>query len=191
MDESGFEEFVRQSMPALGRYAYVLTGSRLHAEDLVQDTLVRVGSAWWRVRRDGNPLAYARTAMVRLHVSGVRWRRRRTRLPAGYAEARAEDPALAGVEQRADLRPALDALPPLQRAVIVLGYFDDLDDAAIADAIRRRPATVRSLRHRALAALRARLASSPADTTPDSSGRAPTPVRRGPRADESPSRGRQ
>ena len=159
MNGAGFEDFVHQSLPALGRYAYVLTGSRHQAEDLVQDTLVRVGSAWRRVDRDDSPLAYARTTMVRLHVSRWRWQRRRTRLPDSFADPAQDDPALASIEHRAQLRTALSTLPPLQRAVIVLGYFDDFDDATIADVIRRKPATVRSLRRRALAALRADLGS--------------------------------
>jgi RNA polymerase sigma-70 factor (sigma-E family) len=170
MQETGFEDFVRQSLPALGRYAYVLTGSRHQAEDLVQDTLVRVGTAWGRVSREGSPHAYARTAMVRLHVSGWRWRRRRTRLPDGYIDPGREDPALSRVEHRSQLRPLLNTLTPLQRAVVVLGYFDDLDDAGIAEVINRKPATVRSLRRRALTTLRAGL-DSQEDTHDEPAGR--------------------
>lgn len=167
MQDAGFEDFVRQSLPALGRYAYVLTGSRHQAEDLVQDTLVRVGTAWARVSREGSPHGYARATMVRLHVSGWRWHRRRTRLPGGYPDPGQEDPALSQVEHRSQLRPLLDTLTPLQRAVVVLGYFDDLDDAGIAEVIHRKPATIRSLRRRALATLRVGLGSQDAQDSPD------------------------
>ncbi|MGW0501882.1 RNA polymerase sigma factor [Micromonospora sp. NPDC003241] len=59
-----------------------------------------------------------------------------------------------GVEDADLLRRLLAGLPPVQRAVLVMAYLDDLDDAAIAEAIGRRPATVRSMRHRALDAIR-------------------------------------
>ena len=61
------------------------------------------------------------------------------------------------VDVRDQLRRALDGLPRAQRAVLVLGFLDDMSDEEIAEALQRRPATVRSLRHRGLAALRGRL----------------------------------
>jgi DNA-directed RNA polymerase specialized sigma24 family protein len=72
MSDPSFADFVGDSLPALGRYAYALTGDVHTAEDLVQDTLVRLSGVWSRVRRDGNPRAYARAVMFRLFVS--RWR---------------------------------------------------------------------------------------------------------------------
>jgi RNA polymerase sigma factor (sigma-70 family) len=164
-----FDEFVRHNLPALARYAHVLTGSRHAAEDLLQDTLLRVTSAWPRVREDGHPLGYTRTAMVRLHVSRLRRLRRQWQTTGAhateYAAERAggaEDAGLVRVEQQELLRPALQSLSPLQRAVVVLTYFDDADDQTIARVVKRRRATVRSVRHRALRVLRARLDSSPA-----------------------------
>jgi DNA-directed RNA polymerase specialized sigma24 family protein len=76
MPDSSFTEFVGDSLPALTRYAYALTGNVHAAEDLRQDTFVKLAGAWRRVRRDGNPLGFARVVMFRTYVS--RWRRRQT-----------------------------------------------------------------------------------------------------------------
>ncbi|HEX5598852.1 MAG TPA: sigma factor [Micromonosporaceae bacterium] len=50
MESAEFEEFVRQSLPALRRYARAVTGDTHTAEDLLQDTYVRIGLAWRRIR---------------------------------------------------------------------------------------------------------------------------------------------
>lgn len=156
MPDQDFADFVGTSLPTLTRYAYALTGERHAAEDLVQDTLVKLSRGWRRVRRDGNPMGYARTAMFRAYISG--WRaRKRSPVWHEYRDRPAPDDQYAQVEIRDVLRRALADLPRLQRAVLVLGYLDDLPDEEIADLLDRRPATVRSIRHRALLTLRKRL----------------------------------
>jgi RNA polymerase sigma factor (sigma-70 family) len=159
-----FADFTRASLPALGSFARALTGNRDDAQDLVQDTLVRLASAWRTVQRAGNPRAYAKTTMVRLHIGGLRrlqrWRRW---MPVEGASRRdGPDPAIERIVERDGLRAALQSLPPLQRAVLVLTFLDDEDDAVIARTLRRSPGSVRVLRHRALGRLRAALASSAA-----------------------------
>ena len=72
MAKPAFEQFVGDSLPALMRHAYALTGDRHAADDLVQDTLVRMAGVWRRIDKDGNPLAYARRVMLRIYLS--RWR---------------------------------------------------------------------------------------------------------------------
>lgn len=158
MAESPFERFVGESLPALTRHAWALTGDRHASEDLVQDTLVRIAGAWRRIDKEGNPLAYARTVMFRTYVSGWRARRRR---PAWepLVEAPAEGDPYRRIDTRDSLRRGLADLPRLQRAVLVLTYLDDLPDDDIAGLLNRRPATVRSLRFRGLQALRTRLAA--------------------------------
>lgn len=158
MGDQTFEEFVDGCLPALGRYAYALTGSRHAGEDLVQDTLVKLIGAWRRVRTDGNPVGYARTVMFRTYVS--RWRvRHRRPVDEPYDDATAAPgDGYEAVEARDVLRRALRGLPRAQRAVLVLTYLDDLPDQAIAELLGRRPATVRSLRMRGLAAVRQRMA---------------------------------
>jgi len=132
-------------------------GDRQRAEDLVQETLVRVAGAWRRVHREGNPAGYATTVMFRTHVS--LWRRRRARVAT--VELAVDPPAdsdgFAAVDARLTLRRALRALPPLQQAVLVATYLRDSPDDEIAELVGRSAATVRSLRHRGLKALAAAL----------------------------------
>jgi RNA polymerase sigma-70 factor (sigma-E family) len=157
MPDAKFAEFVGQALPGLSRYAYALTGNTHAGEDLVQDTLVKLAGAWSRVRRDGNPLGYARAVMFRTYVS--RWRALRRRpVQQELHDEPAPGDQYAGVEHRDVLRRILAELPRLQRAVLVLGYLDDLSDDEIAELLDRRPATIRSLRHRGLRTLRERLA---------------------------------
>lgn len=156
MPDHSFDDFVHAALPALSRYAHALTGERAAGEDLIQDTLVKVAGAWRRVHRDGSPLAYARTTMLNTYLSA--WRIRRRRPPSVPLEVDWPGPDAYGpVDVRDQLRRALDALPRAQRAVLVLGFLDDLSDEEIAGMLDRRPATVRSLRHRGLAALRRQL----------------------------------
>jgi RNA polymerase sigma-70 factor (sigma-E family) len=159
-----FEEFVRGSLPGLTRYAFLLTGQRHAGEDLVQDTLVKVSLAWRRVRKEGNPLAYARTTMLHTYLS---WWRALRRRPASVAlpEEWAAPDAYRAVDSRDLFRRALAQLPAAQRAVLVLGYLDDLSDDEIARLLSRRPATIRSLRQRGLATLRRHLLPEPARST--------------------------
>jgi RNA polymerase sigma-70 factor (sigma-E family) len=155
MAGSSFEQFVGESLPALMRHAYALTGNVHAGEDLVQDTLVRLAGVWGRVDRDGNPLGYARAVMFRTYLS--RWRvvRRRPRAEP-LVETAAPGDAYADVDARDSLRRGLAHLPRLQRAVLVLTYLDDMADEGIAELLGRRPATIRSLRYRGLQALRSR-----------------------------------
>jgi RNA polymerase sigma factor (sigma-70 family) len=171
--DDGFDEFVHQNLTFLARYAHVLTGDRHAAEDLLQDTLLRVGLAWPRVRQDGRPLGYAKTAMVRIYVSRLRRMHRRARLAAiADPDGASEDTSLVRIEHQDLLRPALNSLSPLQRAVIVLSYFDDADDEAIAGMVHRRRSTVRSVRRRALRSLRERLTAWPDAATHRTTGTA-------------------
>ncbi len=156
MEADEFETFVRESTPALRRYARAVAADPDQAEDLLQETYVRMAGAWHRLLADGNPLAYAKTAMVRLHVSWVRTLVRRARITPP-ARPLVADGGFGRVDDHDQLRRMLADLPPMQRVVLVMSYLDDLTDQAIAEAIGRRPTTVRSLRHRALGAIRAGL----------------------------------
>lgn len=157
MTDQSFEEFVHASLPALSRHAYALTGSADRGEDLLQDTLLKVARAWRRVRRDGNPMAYARTTMLNTYLSTWRALRRRG-TTVEYGDTRAGPDEYQQIDARDALRRALGALPRDQRVVLVLGYLDDLTDDQIATELGRKPSTVRSLRRRALQTLRLHLA---------------------------------
>ena len=99
MSDQSFADFVGDSLPALGRYAYALTGDVHAAEDLVQDTLVKLSGVWSRVRRDGNPRGYARAVMFRTFVSRWRMVRRRPVLEE-LEEAAASGDQCARVDSR-------------------------------------------------------------------------------------------
>jgi RNA polymerase sigma factor (sigma-70 family) len=143
MDADEFETFVRDTAPALRRYARAVTADPNQAEELLQQTYVRMVTTWHRRDAEGGPLTYAKLVMVRLHVGRLRTIVRR------FRSAPAASPS-AAADEVDSLRRLLAGLPPLQRVVLVMTYLDDLDDESIAAAIGRRPATVRSLRHRAL-----------------------------------------
>lgn len=144
-----FDEFARSRMPALLRFAHALTGDPHTAADLVQDALERTVLAWPRVTRQDDPEAYVRRAIVNKHIS--RWRRlRREHLTASVPET-SYVPA-AGHDD--DLWAALTTLPPRQRAVIVLRYYEDLSEAQTAETLGCSVGTVKSQASKALAKLR-------------------------------------
>lgn len=146
--QAGFEEFVAARRTALLRSAYLLTGSHHDAEDLVQATLLRVVPKWSRIA--AHPEPYVRRVLARESVTrwrGRRWRERSVaQLPEGASDERPDD--------RAALLGALSTLSPRQRAVLVLRYFDDLTEAATAEALGISPGTVKSHARDGLARLR-------------------------------------
>lgn len=149
-----FEEYVAQRGLSLLRFAYVLAGDSHLAEDLTQTALAAAYRHWRNVEHAGNPDAYVRRILVNAHLS---WRRRRssTERPteAVTQTAIAADPAFA-VAARDQTRWLLNGLAPKARTVLVLRYYADLDDTAIAELMGIRPSTVRATASRALAALR-------------------------------------
>jgi RNA polymerase sigma-70 factor (sigma-E family) len=145
-----FDSFFRVRAPALLRTAYLLTGDRHLAEDLVQAALARTYRSWRRLTDGGNPEAYVWRVMYNLQVSV--WRRRRVAetMPGDLPERRDDaDHAQAAVE-RMVLRRALQSLPVRQRAVIVLRYFEDRSEAEIAEILNCRVGTVKSHTRRGL-----------------------------------------
>ncbi|GIF73332.1 DNA-directed RNA polymerase sigma-70 factor [Asanoa siamensis] len=150
-----FESFFRARAPALLRTAYLLTGDRHLAEDLVQEALARTFRAWRRIGDSGNPEAYARRVMYHLQVS--RWRLRRVveTMPGDLPEQHGHVDHAHDAVERLALRRALLALPVRQRAVVVLRYFEDHSDTEIADILNCRVGTVKSHSARALRRLRA------------------------------------
>lgn len=148
-----FDAFVAARYDALVRFGYLLLGDRGQAEDLAQSALLRTFGAWRGVRDVASAEAYVRTAMVRL---SLRWRRRGWRAEVLFSrmpEADADDPYAASDLADA-VRGALQALPPQQRAVVVLRFYADLTVAETAEALGCSTGTVKSRTSRALAALR-------------------------------------
>ncbi|MBF9134489.1 SigE family RNA polymerase sigma factor [Plantactinospora sp. S1510] len=151
--EESFREYVSGRVAALSRAAYLLTGDRHLAEDLVQLTLVRVARHWERLVSRGDPDAYVRRTLYTQHVSMWRRRWRGVDLHAQPPEASTPD-STAGLVGALMVRDALRRLAPKQRAVLVLRYFEDLTEAEAADALGCSVSTVKSQTRDALARLR-------------------------------------
>lgn len=160
MDEDrAFADFVAARSTALLRTAYLLTGDRALAEDLVQESLFAVYRNRARLREFAALEGYVRTTMVRTHIS---WRRRRSSGEIPSAELpdsgrHQEEPLTLG-----DTWPAVLRLPPKQRVVVVLSYYEDLSETQIADQLGCSVGTVKSHRARALETLRRTLGTTPA-----------------------------
>ncbi|NUU19286.1 SigE family RNA polymerase sigma factor [Cellulomonas humilata] len=156
--EPALDDLVRVHLAGLLRYATVLTGDGHTAADLVQEVLLRAHVRWTRIALLERPDLYLRRMVTNEHLS---WRRRwhvRTIRPAtdevlaAHSDAHG-DHADDVVHQDAMWR-RLEALPPRQRAVLVLRYYEGLSDMEISQVLGTSPATVRSHASRALATLR-------------------------------------
>jgi RNA polymerase sigma-70 factor (sigma-E family) len=150
-----FEDYVAEQGQSLFRLAYVLTSDAHRAEDLTQTALVAAYRHWRKVEAARSPHAYVRRLLVNAYLD---WHRRRwsTERPTDTAAAEPSvvaDPA-EGVATRDQLRRMLATLAPRARTVLVLRYYADLDDSAIADAMGVSASTVRATTSRALATLR-------------------------------------
>ena len=167
-----FDCFTVEVSDLLLRTGYLMTGDAKDAEDLAQETLLRVARRWKRVRSMDRPTAYARRILINLvlHDSDRRSRQRAELQPGDSAfEANDETAAraLREVENVAEFRWALAQLPARQRAVLVLRYWADLSVAEVADVLGCSAGTVTSTASRAAARLAEALArSDPAGTGP-------------------------
>ncbi|MGW4101813.1 SigE family RNA polymerase sigma factor [Streptomyces sp. NPDC004976] len=149
---SDFEQFVTARGPRLLRAAWLLTGDAHLAEDLVQTVLAKMWPTWHRIA-EGNPEAYARKALVNTFSSW--WRRRwRGEVPHGEIPESVTADVFAGIDLQHSLAAAVRALPPRQRAVVVLRYFEDLSIEETAETLGCRPGTVKSQSLKALRTLR-------------------------------------
>ena len=147
-----FDEYVQHSSYRRIRFAYALCGDRHLAEDLVQDILARIYPRWSRIEAE-QPHAYLCMAIVRAHLFLAA-----TATQPGRAAADLPDPpAPADFTTRHALRDelwhALASLTRTQRAVLVLRFYEDLDDRQIAETPGCARATVRGHAARGLATL--------------------------------------
>lgn len=175
-----FEEFVATRLVMLLRYATVLTCDPHLAEDIVQEVLARAQGRWARIVHADYPERYVKRMVTNEFLS---WRRRRAArvvplsLPAlDQVAGSTPDPAVQRDERDA-LLAQVAALPPRQRAVIALRYYEDMPDAEIAEILGCGRATVRSHASRALAALQTALAPRPADEQELTHGRRKAAIR--------------
>ena len=164
-----FEQFVAAQGQALLRLAFVLCGDRHLAEDLTQTALADAYRHWRKVTTARDPEAYVRRVLVNAHLGRAR-RRWTTERPAEITDAASTDTATRrsadhaqAIADRDEMRVLLARLAPRARTVLVLRYYADLDDAAIADALAISPSTVRATASRALASLRGAAALDPVE----------------------------
>jgi RNA polymerase sigma-70 factor (sigma-E family) len=152
-----FNVFVASRQRSLVRTAYLLTGNHHEAEDLVQATLTKTYLGWHRIRNMDAADAYVRRAMINEHTS---WWRRAWRHRERSTSAVPEPLPVpsADVGEHEQMWQLICDLPPRQRAVIVLRYYEDLTPAEVAAALDCSVGTVASQTHRALATLRRRYA---------------------------------
>ncbi|MHA3702771.1 SigE family RNA polymerase sigma factor [Jatrophihabitans sp. YIM 134969] len=165
-EPDGFVVFLDTHHAALLRTARALVGDAHTAEDLLQEVLLRASRRWDRIGALDKPVAYVRRMLVHETVS---WRRRLTRLvfTAEPPDVVLHDDHAARVTERDALDRRLDRLPPRQRAVLVLRYYEGLGDDDIAATLGCSAGTVRAHASRALASLR---------VDDDSGGTATVPV---------------
>lgn len=149
--EATFVAFVEGVAPGLRQVAHLLVPADPgHADDLLQEALVRTYLAWARVR-PGEETAYVRRVMGNLAVD--RWRRRRPEVLGGVPERSGADPHRQ-VELRSELAQALAVLSERERTVVVLRYYADLSEQQVVDELGVSVGTVKSTASRALARMR-------------------------------------
>ena len=154
----GLAELYERHSAAAGRLAYLLTGDRATAEDLVQEAFVRVVGRFRHLRVPDAFESYLRRTIVNLHTSQLRRRRiERSYLERERVSARPEAVSSPDLGEREDVWRELLALPPRQRAAVVLRYYEDLSERETADVLRCSVAAVKSLTARAMETLRTRM----------------------------------
>lgn len=151
--ERQYAAYVQDHVLQLRRTAYHLCGSWHAAEDLVQETLVKLYLHWGRVSGMASPDGYVRQILVRTYLETTRRSWFRRVFPAAEPPDHPA-PAPADADHRMDLIAALGRLPAGQRAVLVLRYFEGLDINETARVLRRSPGTVKSQSAAGLAKLR-------------------------------------
>jgi RNA polymerase sigma-70 factor (sigma-E family) len=149
--DEAFASWAREHSPGLLRRATMLCGERPQAEDLVQETLVKMFLSWRHVDPDRSPVGYAHKTLFRVFLSHRRKRSSSEVVSSALPDRSKSDPDTA---IHLDLLAALQTLPPKQRYVVVARYLDDCSVAEVADSMHMTEAWVRITAHRALHKLR-------------------------------------
>lgn len=151
-NEQAFTAFVAARSRHLLQTAYLLSGDRHRAEDLLQTALTRAYLRWDRIARE-DPEGYVRRTLTNAHIDW--WRRKpwREESTADLPELPEPDPSSA-YDVRAAVLQSLACLSRRQRAVVVLRYYEDLSEAEIAATLGCSAGTVKSAASRAMAKLR-------------------------------------
>jgi RNA polymerase sigma-70 factor (sigma-E family) len=158
--DAEFERFVADVGPRLSRLALLLSGDTHRAEELLQQTLVRVYLAWPRAR-DGDPVAYSRRILANQRIDTWRVRRREVLVDPIDLPEQAVDGHADRLAARDELIRALRALPARRRRVVVLRYLSGLSEQEVAGDLGISVGTVKSTAARGLAQLRTLLEAAP------------------------------
>lgn len=157
-EEQEFAEYFAAKRDSVRRTAYLLCGDWHRADDLAQTAFVALHRRWNRIRDRGATDAYLRKTLIRASIDESRrpWRREQQveRLPEPEPAGGLLDEQVA---TRADLLAGLRDVPPKQRAVLVLRYFEGLDVAGVAKALGCSEGNVKSQTARGLTRLRTAL----------------------------------
>lgn len=153
-ERDAFRDYVAARSPALLRTAYLITGNRADAEDLLQTALAKTYLAWSRIRDKESVDAYVRRVLVTTHTSIWRRHRHLTTTPVEHLPEVPGRDATRDSDLHDALWSALRSLPVKMRAAVVLRYYEDLTEAAAADVLGCSVGTVKSQTARALAKLR-------------------------------------
>lgn len=159
----GAAAFAEAEAGWLLRCAYLLTGQRQAAEDLTQETLLKVWRSWGRVAKADDRRGYVARVMLNTYRSTAR-KRRVTEVSDvdGTRAPSAPTDQLTSIDDADLVWRGLQVVSARQRAVLVLRYWADMEDADIAAVLRCRRSTVRSLASRGLDALRAEVGDTTA-----------------------------
>jgi RNA polymerase sigma-70 factor (sigma-E family) len=153
------DELYRRHYGDMLRLAYLLSGSRATAEDLVQEAFVRVAGRFVELRNPDAFGPYLKRTVINLSRKQFRHRR----VERAYVERQARQPSPEArdpdVAVQEAIREGLSRLTPRQRAAIVLRFYGDLSERDIAETLGCRPGTVKSLVARGLEALRTEIGS--------------------------------
>lgn len=152
--EQAFREFFDAEFVGLRRLAYLLTGDWGEAEDLAQETMVRMYRSWNSIKE--RPAAYARSVLINRHRSLLR----RAKVEAKHALVRKSfgpPPSAELEDEYLVVWEALRTLPQRERQAVVLRYYEDMPVAEIAEVLGCPVGTVKSMTHRALGRLREQL----------------------------------
>jgi RNA polymerase sigma-70 factor (sigma-E family) len=158
-----FDRFVASASPGLLRAAYLLTGDRADAEDLLQNALLRVYRRWDTIT--GPPAGYAFAVLANLSRDHRRWLRRRPVTVPGDDQAAASDAAdpVGQLLDRAEMVQAARCLPRVQQSVIACRFLLDLSVGETAMTLDLPEGTVKSYTARALSKLRELLTTEPSN----------------------------
>jgi RNA polymerase sigma-70 factor (ECF subfamily) len=149
--EVDFEPFFREHYRRLFQAMYLLTSDAAEAEDLTQESFVRVFERWDRVARMERRDGYVFRTAMNLYRSRLRRARRWSR---GRMADRVEQDHAAAVETRLEILRALEGLPARQREALVLVDWLGLSADEAGRLLRIQQVSVRSLLHRGRSALK-------------------------------------